>query len=108
MLSKGANVMKDRFVATAWHGATYGLRISKNDRSSFVDRDVQIVQLFLPGVGDPIILNVRQTFWTTCPEVRSGEIGRYFERCGLLPWPKGRPPRINLRRLGPTSFEIVE
>ena len=47
------------------------------------------------------------SFWGNCPELRFGEIGEYMLSKGLAPWPKGKPPALELVPDGDASFRIV-
>lgn len=94
--------------ASAWAGGktpSYGLRVSIADRDRHFDRAWDAVTLSLPD-GSKVDAPITPGFWNKCSEVRSPEIGRWFVASGLAPWPKGTPPRFELRMLGPVRFEV--
>lgn len=109
-LQKGRNsiarilvVMSAReFVATAWRGGTYGIRIGAA-RARFFERSWSEVEVELESWG-VIRANLTDTFWTTCPELRNADVGRWLSHHGAATWPRGRPPKILMRHLGGGRF----
>src|SRR5262245_43335178 len=92
-------------IVTAWKngtpsktGAGYGVKLDARDRDHFFDRNWKTVRLLLEGTPDVTEINIdKPSFWgTTCRELISAEIGRWFIRNGLTPWPKGNPPKLSL------------
>ena len=83
---------------SGWQGGTSGLRVGAESRRRVflplrgVLRRVQVV---LPGYGVQPRCRLTPTFWTTCPEFRSAEIGKWMENRGDKPWPRGNPPRYS-------------
>ena len=85
-----------RIGLTGWQGGTAGFRVGAESRSRVLEpykRTLRRVQVELPGHGTRPCCRIRATFWTTCPELRSAEIGRWMEQRGDKPWPQGKPPR---------------
>lgn len=86
-------------------GAGYGLRISAGDRDRFFDRGWNRVVVDLDDDGSAEV-SLSPSFWRTCVELRSAEVGRWLLRRGLAPWPNGDPPTILLDPLGGNRFKI--
>ncbi len=89
----------------AWHNGTadksqpagYSVRISERDRDSTFDRTWSNVLL---EVGDKLItVPISESFWRSCRELRSSEIGKWSLEEELAPWPWHRPPQMQLDRL---------
>jgi hypothetical protein len=79
--------------ATGWSngrplssGAGYGLRISVSDRNRFFLPDWSHVLLEVDG-GGPLVVALSASFWKTCTELRSAEIGRWLLSSD---WPRGQ------------------
>lgn len=90
------------FTVTAWNngGSGYGLRVRRQDRR-FFQRNWRTVTVALPDGHGVMTANLTDTFWTTCPEIRSAAVGR------LAPsWPHGRPPRFTLVPTGRAAFRL--
>ncbi len=92
-------------IASAWHGGysstsdgTYGVRFRGDDRYAMVDGDRATVILRLSGRASAVTVDVTPGFWRKCPELRHREIGRWLRELGLVPWPKGRPPKLRVSR----------
>ena len=85
-----------RINLTGWQGGTAGFRVHADSRSlvfEAIRTTLRQVQVELPGHRTQPCCRITPTFWTTCPELRSAETGRWIERRGDMPWPKGKPPR---------------
>lgn len=100
---------------SGWQGATSGLRVSAESRSRVFEPlkgELSQVQVVLPGHPVQPLCRVTSTFWTTCPELRSAEIGRWMVARGEKPWPRGHPPRYEAELVGvdgaTTSIRIIE
>lgn len=98
--------------ATAWNngshhvsGAGYGLRISEDDRDSFFDPDWKFAVFDLGGEADAEV-RLSESFWRSCRELRSVEIGRWLRRRGLAPWPKGKPPKLAVQHVAGNRFAV--
>ena len=95
--------MSDPIILTAWRGGTFGLRVRKADRCRFAGR--REVVIVLPRIRQPsrqLTVDITPSFWRTCPEFRSADIGRWLTERRLCPWPFGQPPRFEatVSRLG--------
>jgi hypothetical protein len=97
---------------TAWNngqhhesGAGYAIRISINDRDNFFQEDWQDVTIEFPD-GTSIEANLTDTFWETCPEIRSQAIGRWIRTRGEAPWPARQPPHYRLILVRDQRFRL--
>ena len=77
---------------TGWKGGAsgFGFRVAA-DSYYMLPRTMQHVCIELPSHATAHC-NVTPTFWTSCPEFRSAEIGRWMTKRGDEPWPRGNPP----------------
>ena len=78
-----------------WQGGTTGFRVDADSRRRVLQplkRTLRRVRIELPGHAAQPLCDVSPTFWTTCPEFRSAEIGRWMTKRGDKPWPPGSPP----------------
>lgn len=85
-----------RLRLTGWPGGTTGLRVDAESRQRVflpLKPTLQRVRVELPGHPARPLCDVSPTFWITCPEFRSAEIGRWMTRRGDKPWPSGNPPK---------------
>ncbi len=95
-------------IVSAWHdgGGGFGLRVPGDEISLYFRPEWAEVSLQLPGEANPVRINLSESFWTTAPELRSSRIRGFFERHGLIPWTKHRPPHFQLEPLGDGEFEL--
>jgi hypothetical protein len=56
--------------------------------------------------GQSTTARLSSRFWTTCPEFRSADIGRFLLEMRLAPWPKGKPPSLELVPLEGNRFRL--
>ncbi len=77
-------------------GAGYGVRISASDREKFFDKSWKSIILYIGKFENSVILPIRGTFWTICPELRNMKIGEYLIVNGLNKWKKGKPHKLIL------------
>ncbi len=104
-------------ILTAWTngrplptGVGYGLRISAADRDAYFDSSWQTIHLALPYSSRFITVPVnagKASFWRSCRELISKEIGLWLIRHRLAPWPKGPPPRIEVEAIGRSRFRAM-
>ena len=83
---------------SGWQGATSGLRVDADSRRRVflpLKGVLRRVEMVLPGHDVQPCCRLTPTFWTTCPEFRSAEIGKWMENRGDKPWPSGNPPRYS-------------
>jgi hypothetical protein len=97
--------------AVGWRGGQgdaddpwgYGIRLSERDRDANFDRTWGEVLVELDG-GDVVTVDLSPSFWRSCPELRSADIGRWLLAQGAAPWPKSNPPGIAVRVLEGNRF----
>ena len=88
--------MDRELTLTGWKGATFGLRVDAESKCRVffpLKNQLRRVRLVLHGHEARPCCSQTPTFWTTCPEFRSVEIGRWMDTRGDKPWPHGRPPK---------------
>lgn len=94
MMKKGQRVK-----LSGWsNGQTsgYGLSVNRECRERVfkpLKGKLHQVQVVLPGHDVQPCCRISETFWTTCPEVRSVQIGQWMKNRGDTPWPPRNPPR---------------
>jgi uncharacterized protein YfaT (DUF1175 family) len=102
-------------IATTWHngshhpsGAGYGLKLQSKDRNRYFKRDWKTVMLELEGDPHPVEVNIdKPSFWgSVCREVINKHIGLWLIENGLAPWPKGKPPKLNVIPLSERRFAV--
>lgn len=105
-------VQGETFPVTGWSngrrsttGAGYGVRVRRADRDRYFDRDWSVVELVL-GRDEVVVVPVSPSFWRTCIELRSFEVGRWLLRHGLAPWPDRRPPSLALTPVAAGRFKL--
>jgi hypothetical protein len=88
--------------ATAWHGGGdghepggYGLKLTQLERDRNFDRSWDHVLIQLEN-GITARVNVSESFWRRCSELRSADIGRWLLSSGAAPWLRGSPPGVVL------------
>jgi len=54
--------------------------------------------------GEVVDVSRSETFWTTCPELRSAVIGRWMLDLGVIPRAKGKPPQSNPEPTGDSGW----
>lgn len=93
-----------------WHNgssaaepAGYGLKISAADRDRAFDREWTEVILELDGGGEATIA-LSPSFWRSCSELRSAEVGRWLLAQEAAPWPSQSPPGIALNQVSDNRF----
>ena len=98
--------------ATGWNngscsasGAGYGLRVSREDRDRYFDATWEQALFHLDG-ETVVIARLSPSFWRSCSELRSAELGKWFRHHGVAPWPKGRPPELEIRPMGGNRFSV--
>jgi hypothetical protein len=92
---------------TAWAsgGGTFGLRIGKANRDRYFERawDRVVVEF----EGKPSELQITSGFWRACPEIRGKAVAEFFQKRGLISWPKGNPPSFELVPLAEKHFRLL-
>lgn len=95
--------------ATGWHGggspedaAGYGIKFTERDRDQYFRTDWSEVAI---EVGDSeATISLSPSFWRTCSELRSAELGRWLLESGAAPWLRGQPPSIAVRHVDGNRF----
>jgi hypothetical protein len=90
-----------------WHksGAGYGIKVGKNDRDHFFQQAWSEVQIEMPS-GVATTVRISKSFWKTCSELRSQDIGLWMNEVGLAPWKTGTPPALKLEPAGGQVFRL--
>jgi hypothetical protein len=98
---------------TAWNngshsrsGSGYGIRIRIQDRDRFFEPGWDHVVLDLGGEAAATV-RISESFWRTCAELRSAEIGRWLLRRKVAPWPSGQPPVLEVDQVQGNRFTVV-
>jgi len=86
-------------------GAGYGVRIAHRDRDRYFQRRWPYVTIELED-DDTVDVNLSDSFWRSCSELRSAKIGEWMLEHGLAPWPKGNPPKLRLEPVGDRKFRL--
>lgn len=96
-------------IVTAWHdgGGGFGLRVPEDNVSLYFRPEWSEVTLHLPGQAAPVTVALTASFWSSAPELRSPRIRTFFERQGLIPWEKNRPPHFELEPMGGGEFRLL-
>lgn len=96
--------------ATAWHSgvpstepAGYGLRLMPRDRDRHFQTEWDSIELELDG-GESTTVALAQSFWRSCPELRSPVIGQWLIDQGVAPWSRGDPPGVVVHHLDGSRF----
>ena len=89
---------------TGWSSGTgFGLRVGAADRRRVFERLKKRMgghlRIELPGVDELVVVNVKGTFWSTCPEFRPAKIDMWMKGRGDRPWPDRRPPKYRAELL---------
>jgi len=87
-------------------GAGHGVRIHYDDRDRYFRRNRGSVEIEFDD-GEVIDVSLPETFWTTCPELKSSVIGRWMLKQGVIPWAKGKPPEFDLEPVGDRRFRLA-
>lgn len=85
-------------------GAGYGIMIHKEFRDTQFDPKWDSILLHIEDKKVSIKLN--PTFWSTCNELRSKEIGSYLIKRRLGKWEKGQPHILELLFIGQNEFRL--
>ena len=99
-------------LVTGWKGGKFrgtqgvalGVRVGRAFAERFFDKDWDVVVVEIEG--EPVLVKITKTFWTTCPELRSPAIRSWMKKKGLAPWPEGRPPEMRLTPMGRNRFRL--
>ncbi len=86
-------------------GSGYGIKIPKNYRDQYFNKNWESVDIEFDD-RPWITVNVSESFWRKCTELRSSAIGKWMLDEGLAPWPKGKPPKLKLIVIGQRRFKL--
>lgn len=89
----------------AWKGATCGIRVGKSNVRQFFLPDTKTIEVEIDR--NVYTFSLSPTFFTTCPEFRGKSIGVWLSKNRLIPWPKGKPPKLKLLQLGENIFRLT-
>lgn len=96
--------------AVAWNNgstpnepAGYGLKFTEADRDRFFDRGWSEVVVELEG-AEAVTIPLSPSFWRSCSELRSAEVGRWLLVQGAAPWPSGSPPGVAVTQVEDHHF----
>jgi hypothetical protein len=95
-------------IGTAWKsgrdGGTFGIRVGRVDADKFFQHDSPNVVLDL---GDKIVeIKLTDSFRRKCSELRGSALKDFFFDRGIVPWPKGKPPKIEIIPCGGNRFSV--
>jgi hypothetical protein len=90
--------------ATAWKGATYGIRVGKENARKYFKVGWHEAEVEIDGEFH--VFSLSHAFWQDCPEIRGNIIEKYLAKNGLVPWSKGAPPKFTLSSLGANRFRL--
>ncbi|MDE6349566.1 MAG: hypothetical protein K2K67_01000 [Treponemataceae bacterium] len=98
-------------IFTAWshEGEWYGFRASKEERNACFSHELKTVTLELPqrnGIAQ-IKVNVSNSFWADCPELRGSKIRNWFNDNGYLPPKTIVPPKFTAKFINKTTIYII-
>lgn len=101
----------NKFEAVAWTngGASFGLKISQQDRDKHLLREWGHIYLTMPGSEEKVEVNIdKPSMWDgSCRELINSKIGAWLKRERMAPWPKGHPPRVTIEPIGDRVFRIT-
>ena len=84
----------------------YGFCISKKYRNLFPRNWSNIIVLICYGnESELIVFNLKDTFWSTCPDLKNNSVRKWFEASGILRW-SGRKPELRTTYLGENKFKV--
>jgi hypothetical protein len=90
---------------TGWKGTgTLGVRVGAKNASEYFSKHWGSVHINVDG--QIRTFELREAFWKTCPELRGGIIQKWLLENSLAPWPKGKPPVLELFPLGGQLFRL--
>lgn len=98
-------------IATLSYGGSkqkkiYRIAIRRSDREVFKGFDY--VTIRIDGIASDY--RIKPSFWNSCNHVDDTSNNRAIEewgiKNGLIPWNKGKPPKVNLVPVGHGVFEL--
>lgn len=102
-------------IVTTWNnggfsddGIGYGIRFSKGNMAFLKQHGWNELILQLGYNGVEVHCKINDTFWTTCPEVRSKMIGRFLIINNMGKWVTGKPFKLSLFQLEENRFILIK
>lgn len=102
----------DAMHATAWHNgvptnepAGYGIKFTAADRDRVFHKAWNDVVLDLEASGS-VVVGLSASFWRSCSELHSADLGRWLLEQRAAPWPKGNPPGLAVTQLDDNRFAV--
>ena len=99
-------------IVSAWNngkfhssGAGYGLRITKDDRQNYFEKKWDHIVIFMDKDGFKV--NISDSFWRNCTELRNKQIGKFVIKNGFGRWNKGIPPKLELLYIKKNEFSLT-
>ncbi|MCK4416801.1 MAG: hypothetical protein KAV99_01370 [Candidatus Latescibacteria bacterium] len=86
-------------------GAGYGIRVTREHRDRYFERGWPSVTIELDK-ENMVKVDLSDSFWRGCTELRSARIGKWMLDRGLASWPKGIPPGLKLEPIGNRQFRL--
>ena len=84
-----------KFPVSTWRaGECYGIWIPKEFIENF--KGFKEVTIYIGN--DKVTRPLRQTFWSTCPEIRGKVFRKFFQEHGLLDWERDKPHKLFLNK----------
>lgn len=86
-------------------GAGYGIRITSEDRDKSFKKSWKTITIEL-GEENLVNVNLSNSFWEDCIELRSANIGKWMLDSEIAPWEKNNPPNLTLDSIGNKKFRL--
>ena len=84
----------------------YGLCVSKKYRNLFPKNWANIiVTICYENESETITFNLKDTFWTKCPDLKNNSVRKWFELSGIIHWSE-RKPELKTTYLGENEFRV--
>ncbi|MGO9314587.1 MAG: hypothetical protein ACLQBD_15870 [Syntrophobacteraceae bacterium] len=97
-------------IVTAWNnGKTgYGIKMKATDRDKLFRKEWKSVTLEFENSPVRVEVNLSESFWNRCREIRKKEIREWLQSNGFDSWTKGEPPSLWLEPLGGQRFLLCK
>ncbi len=86
------------------NGAGYGIRVTKEQRDDHFKKKWD--EIILHTKEKVFKVNISDSFWRNCTELRSKQIGQFLFNQGLAVWEKGNPPKLELLYISKNEFSL--
>jgi hypothetical protein len=104
-------ITKNCMIVSAWNngdhsitGAGYGLKIPKKDKIKYFKQSWEKVIIILDS--QEVHVNLADSFWRNCRELRSKKIGQWLIEKGHNKWGKGKPPKFTLEHVNKNILKL--